>query len=47
MLRETTATTIAGTPGFQVPEKLRRENVTGEFDVYAVGGTLVEIFGGS
>ena len=40
-----TATVIAGTPGFQAPEKLRRETMKTAVDVYSVGGVLVELFG--
>jgi serine/threonine protein kinase len=39
-----TATKIAGTPGFQAPEKLRGEKITTLVDIYAVGGILVEPF---
>jgi serine/threonine protein kinase len=41
-----TATKIAGTPGFQAPEKLRGEKITTLVDIYAVGGILVDLFGG-
>ena len=37
---------IAGTPGFQAPEKLRGEKITTLVDIYAVGGIMVELFGG-
>ena len=41
-----TATKIAGTPGFQAPEKLRGDPITTSVDVYALGGVLTELFGG-
>ena len=40
-----TATKLAGTPGFQAPEKLRGETLTTGVDVYAFGGVLTEPFG--
>ena len=41
-----TATKIAGTPGFQAPEKLRGEALTTAVDVYSLGGVLTELFSG-
>ena len=41
-----TATKIAGTPGFQAPEKLREEALTTAVDVYSLGGVLTELFSG-
>ena len=50
LLKETrrfgTATKIAGTPGFQAPEKLRGEAMTTAVDVYSLGGILMELFSG-
>ena len=50
LLKETrafgTATKIAGTPGFQAPEKLRGEVITTAVDVYSLGGILMELFSG-
>ena len=37
-----TATKIAGTPGFQAPEKLREEALTTAVDVYSLGGVLTQ-----
>ena len=41
-----TATKVAGTPGFQAPEKLCGEKLTTSVDVYSFGGVLTELFGG-
>lgn len=41
-----TATKMAGTPGFQAPEKLRGEAITTGVDVYALGCTFMELFSG-
>ena len=41
-----TATKVAGTPGFQAPEKLRGESLSTSADVYSLGGVLTELFGG-
>ena len=41
-----TATKIAGTPGFQAPEKLRGGALTTAVDVYFLGGVLTELFSG-
>ena len=50
LLKETralgTATKIAGTSGFQAPEKLRGEFITTAVDVYSLGGILLELFSG-
>ena len=40
-----TATTKAGTPGFQAPELLKKEYVGTECDMYSIGALLVELFG--
>ena len=41
-----TATKVAGTPGFQAPEKLRGDPITTSVDIYALGGVRTELFGG-
>ena len=41
-----TATKVAGTPGFQAPEKLTGDEISTGVDVYALGGVLTELFGG-
>ena len=41
-----TATKMAGTPGFQAPEKLRGEEITTGVDVYALGCIFMELFTG-
>ena len=41
-----TATKIAGTPGFQAPEKLKGEKITTAMDIYSLGGVLTELFSG-
>ena len=41
-----TTTKVAGTPGFQAPEKLRGEKLSTAVDVYAFGGVFTELFGG-
>ena len=40
-----TATTRAGTPGFQAPELLKKEYVGTECDIYSMGGLMIELFG--
>ena len=42
-----TTTKVAGTPGFQAPEKLRGEAITTAVDVYAMGGVITELFSGA
>ena len=35
-----------GTPGFQAPEQLKGGSISCKVDVYALGGVIVELFGG-
>ena len=35
-----------GTPGFQSPEQLKGNNISCKADMYALGGVIVELFGG-
>ena len=37
----------AGTPGFQSPEQLNEKGISPKCDVYALGGVVTELFGGT
>ena len=41
----TSSTMMAGTPGFQAPEQLKRGKLSPKCDVYAFGGVITELFG--